>query len=293
MTDLNLNLNLNSQERQRLISMYIAQYNQANSHITRLFDTLDDIRNNINTLLGNNMYNIHMNTNENTNANTNANTNRVNRANRFNRYNRQNRETNSSIPRRHVFYDYANPIERSTYITDFMSDVITNNSSNMLNHESNPHVTDFLTTFLNTSVPIRPTSQQINSASRLVRFGDIQTPNSTTCAISLEPFSPEDNVRQLNHCGHIFFPGQFNQWFQNNVRCPVCRHDIRSNPSASAAPAINLSNNQVSENNEAAENNLLTTFITGLLSPNSRPSNLTPENQLYYETIMSVINNQT
>jgi hypothetical protein len=174
-----------------------------------------------------------------------------------------------------------------------MSDVITNNTSNMLNHESNPHVTDFLTTFLNTSVPVRPTSQQINSASRLVRFEDIRTPNSASCAISLEPFSPEDNVRQLNHCGHIFFPGQFNQWFQNNVRCPVCRHDIRSPATAATATAAAVDDILDLSSNEVSENRFLTTFITGLLSPNSRPSNLTPENQLYYETIMSVINNQT
>jgi len=173
-----------------------------------------------------------------------------------------------------------------------MSDVITNNNSNMLNHESNPHVTEFLTTFLNTSVPVRPTPQQINSASRLVRFGDIEEPNSTTCAISLEPFSPENNVRQLNHCGHIFFPGQFNQWFQNNVRCPVCRHDIRS-PAAAAAAAAVLDDTLDLSGNEVSENNFLTSFITGLLSPNSRSSNLTPENQLYYDTIMRVINNQT
>jgi len=64
-------LNLNPQERQRLISMYITQYNQTYSHITRLFDTLDDIRNNINTLLGNNIYNIHMNPNQNQNQNQN------------------------------------------------------------------------------------------------------------------------------------------------------------------------------------------------------------------------------
>jgi uncharacterized protein YdcH (DUF465 family) len=47
--------NLNSQERQRLISMYITQYNQTNAHISRLFNTLDDIRHNINNLIGNNI----------------------------------------------------------------------------------------------------------------------------------------------------------------------------------------------------------------------------------------------
>jgi beta-glucosidase/6-phospho-beta-glucosidase/beta-galactosidase len=44
------------QERQNLINMYISQYNQTNLHIERLFNTLDDIRNNINNLIGNNAY---------------------------------------------------------------------------------------------------------------------------------------------------------------------------------------------------------------------------------------------
>jgi hypothetical protein len=277
--------------------MYITQYNQTNDHITRLFDTLDDIRNNINTLIGNNIHNIHntnMNTNTNTNMNTNTNTNmNNNRVNRYNRPNRQNRQTNLSIPRRHVYYDYSNPIDRSTYVTDFISDVINNNTSNIQQHENNPHITDFLTTFLSTSVPVRPTQDQINIASRLVRFGDIQAPNSATCAISLETFDSEDNVRQLNHCGHIFFPGQFNQWFQNNVRCPVCRHDIRSMPAAAAAEPMPVSGLDTLDlsGNEISENQFLTNLITGLFTPNSRSSNISQENQLYYDTIMRVINN--
>jgi len=45
----------------------------------------------------------------------------------------------------------------------------------------------------------------------------------------LERFNPTDQVRQINHCGHIFLPNEFNEWFQTNVRCPVCRYDIRNN----------------------------------------------------------------
>ena len=230
------NFNLSPQERQRLISMYITQYNQTNTHITRLLDTLDDIRNNINTLIGNNVHNMH-------------NMNNMHRTNRSNRSYRQNRQNNfnsstppvetrlqNSNPRSFIHYDYNNPIERSTYIAEFMNDIITNNTANIHRHDNNPHITDFITTFLN-SVPVRPTQEQINNASRLVRFDSIQTPNSTACAISLEPFGSEDNVRQLHHCGHIFFPDQFNQWFSNNVRCPVCRHDIRSSISPTTIPS--------------------------------------------------------
>jgi hypothetical protein len=282
------NFNLSPQERQRLISMYVTQYNQTNIHITRLLDTLDDIRNNINNLIGNNM-------------GRNNQTNRSSvRPNRNNRQNHLNPLVNPNSGRNSrsgpfIHYDYNNPIERSTYITDFMNDVITNNSSNMHRHENNPHITDFLTTFLN-SVPVRPTEEQINNASRLVRFDSIQAPNTTTCAISLEPFSSEHTVRQLNHCGHIFFPDQFNQWFSNNVRCPVCRHDIRSsatnsatstgtssanNAATSSATALNPVTNIVDQltidisNNELSDNLLSTIasrFLTNLLNPSATSS---------------------
>ena len=231
------------QERQRLISMYTTQYNQTNAHINRLFNTLDDIRHNLNTLIGNN----------------NNNNNNNNNMSRQYRLNRPNRTTPVSPPlNQSVYYDYTNPIDRSTYISDnnntnnntnnnsditnFFSDIITNNTSNINAHNNSPDVNRFITDFLN-SVPVRPTQEQINNASSLVTYSDIQNPNSSSCVISLEPFAPSDTVRQLHHCKHIFSPNQFNQWFSNNVRCPVCRHDIRN----TTIPSINLMTNIIDQ----------------------------------------------
>jgi hypothetical protein len=253
------------QERQTLINMYIAQYNQTNLHIERLFDTLDDIRNNINNLIGNNM---------------NRSNRFLNRSNRNeNRNNNNNRNSNGRRP--YIYYDLSNPIDRSTYISDE-----TNNS--------NQDITDFLTTFLNSSVPVRPSQEQINNASRLVTYSEISNPNSTSCVISLEPFASNDNVRQLHHCGHIFFPDQFDQWFSNHVRCPVCRHDIRSYTNTGETPiATDLSNNELSDNLLSTISNRL---FTSLLNPSSSnpsdrfvydPSN----NVLLFETILRA-NNQ-
>ena len=263
---------LNSQERERLISMYITQYNQTNLHIARLFDTLDSIRNNINTLIGNSNSNSNSNLNTNarannlnTNSNTNARANNSNTNTNTNRSAHSNRQPSSSF-RTPVYYDYSNPIERSTYITE------------------SENITDLITTFLSSSVPVRPTQEQINSASRLVRFGDIQTPNSIICAISLEPFASDDNVRQLSHCSHIFFPDQFNQWFQNNVKCPVCRHDIRALPTTTSASATTAtSTNTLDLSNNEFVTNLLTIFNPG-------SSNVIPENRLIYETIIQALN---
>ena len=314
-------LDLSLQERQRLVSVYVTQYNQTNAHISRLFNTLDDIRHNINNLIGNNM-------------GRNNQTNRSSvRPNRNNRQNHLNPFVNTNSERGpFIHYDYNNPIERSTYITEFMNDVITNNTTNIRRHENNPHITDFLTTFLNSTVPIRPTQEQINNASRLVRFDSIQPPNSTSCAISLEPFSSDDTVRQLHHCGHIFFPDQFNQWFRNNVRCPVCRHDIRSTRTTATATTststtpetsstsisnlnpvtnlvdqltIDISNNEISDN---ILSSIASRFLTNLLNPSTNTNANTTTNArtnndriiydpttdaLIFETIIRSNNNQT
>ena len=259
-----------------------------------MFNTLDDIRNNINTLIGNN-------SNINNNNNINMNMNRTNpfaQPNRSNRTNRQNNIRSSNHENTfnqgsYIYYDYANPIDRSTYISDtdtggspdilsFIADIITNTNDPAANN--NPIITNFLTNFLNSSVPIRPTQDQINIASRLVRYSDIQTPNSSSCAISLEPFTPSDSVIQLRHCGHIFFPEPFNQWFCNNVRCPVCRHDIRNVTDATPITPVHNDTNLRNINpitniidqlsfdlsNNDISNNLLTSITNGLLSFNDR-----------------------
>lgn len=209
------NLNISSHERHRLINMYVNQYNQTNIHIERLYDTLDDIRNNINTLIGQSLRD---NTNNNMNNNNmNQRNNRFNRSSRFPSNNNRNSNNSNNSSRPYIYYDYDHPINPSTYIDPLME---TNNNTQ--------DITNFLTTFLNSNVPIRATEEQINVSSRIVRYSDITNPNSTCCAITLEPFMASDDVRQIHFCGHMFFPQEFTQWFQHNVRCPVCRYDIRN-----------------------------------------------------------------
>lgn len=269
------------QERQTLINMYITQYNQTNLHIERLFDTLDDIRNNINNLIDNNMNRTNRFPNRSyrydnrydnryTNTNTNTNMNR-------------NSNSNSNSRRPYIYYDLSNPIDRSTYISDE-----TNNN--------NQDITNFLTTFLNSSVTVRPSQEQINNASRLVRYSDISNPNSTSCVISLEPFESNDNVIQLHHCGHIFFPDQFNQWFSNHVRCPVCRHDIRNynTTNTNTTNTINSTNTVESpltldlSNNNLADN-ILSTISNRLFTNLLNPSSSNPSDRFVYDPSNNIL----
>ena len=78
-----------------------------------------------------------------------------------------------------------------------------------------------------TPVNVYPTQEQINTASRNVRYGDIVRPTNTTCPITLETFNDNSEVTIIRHCGHIFNTTDFNLWFRMNCRCPMCRYDIR------------------------------------------------------------------
>ena len=76
-------------------------------------------------------------------------------------------------------------------------------------------------------VRLRPTLREMAVATRETQFGDIQFPINTTCPITHEAFNPRDTVIQILQCRHIFTAESLRQWFESNVRCPVCRHDIR------------------------------------------------------------------
>jgi len=74
-------------------------------------------------------------------------------------------------------------------------------------------------------VNVRPTNEQITIATDMINW----SPNmsQTTCPISLEPFQYNQNVCIIRHCGHMYNYEPLMHWFETNVRCPVCRYDIR------------------------------------------------------------------
>lgn len=237
------NFQLNAEER-RIINLYTSQYNQINLRITQthnllaqLYDSLNEIRDNINSIIEPHLRENH-NTNANTNANINANTNSNTNANR-NRSNGATTNTTNRTVRRPIInqngnnqirptivYDYSNPINRSLYqITE------------PTNRPDRTNFANLISTFLSTPVAVRPTEAQIANASKLIKYSEIEDPIASSCAISLEPFNQNDMVRQINHCKHLFLPDQFDEWFSNNVKCPVCRYDIRTGLGTALGPA--------------------------------------------------------
>jgi hypothetical protein len=80
-------------------------------------------------------------------------------------------------------------------------------------------------------VVVRPTTLEISNATREVIFENVMNPPNNSCPICLDQFQGDTVVTQIRHCGHLFVPREINRWFQSNVRCPVCRYDIRSQSS--------------------------------------------------------------
>jgi hypothetical protein len=59
-------------------------------------------------------------------------------------------------------------------------------------------------------------------------FSEVENPVDTRCPITLDSFAQDTPVTQILYCGHIFNRDSLNSWFHRNVRCPVCRYDIRN-----------------------------------------------------------------
>lgn len=71
-------------------------------------------------------------------------------------------------------------------------------------------------------VVVRPTSEQVESGSTRTFPG-----SDSVCAICQDSIPENQMARRLTSCGHTFHISCIDTWFQRDVRCPTCRHDIR------------------------------------------------------------------
>ena len=96
----------------------------------------------------------------------------------------------------------------------------------------------------NDPVNVVATPRQISRATTHLLYENIETPTNDRCPICLEIFQSNSEVTQINNCRHIFNRNELATWFETNVRCPVCRFDIRDHtdvpvpsiPSTNSAP---------------------------------------------------------
>jgi hypothetical protein len=137
-------------------------------------------------------------------------------------------------------------------------------------------------------VIVRPTSTQLNNALEDISY------NGTTgaiCPITLEPFETGESVCKIIHCGHMFKRTALYDWFSRNVRCPICRYDIReyvstdSSASASASARDSLLNEIVDQifleqNQESQES--INNYLSSLFSTICRVLGITSINRIVF-----------
>jgi len=111
-------------------------------------------------------------------------------------------------------------------------------TSSLLNQIFHPTA---LSSFLEQTVVVRPTEQQINSATQIENI--LNPTENESCAICQEDFQSNDITRKIIHCGHGFHRDCIDTWFSASVHCPTCRYDIRdyTSGSSSSSTSSNLS----------------------------------------------------
>jgi hypothetical protein len=217
-------------EQRLLLDVYINFYNQTTRQIDNLHDLQREIIENINEITS---LSSHERTrfthNErpyyspfNTNRHQQPRQNNQNTSNRRNNQNRNERarqaeQTQVSQNNSRVVY-----IEGVPYLLDLTNFMRIRNSNNNTNRDA----ANLWRTF-NDNIIVAPTRTQIENSTRILQFSEITSPINSSCPISLERFDETTSVMQILHCGHIFTPSGIESWFQSNVRCPVCRYDIR------------------------------------------------------------------
>jgi hypothetical protein len=97
-----------------------------------------------------------------------------------------------------------------------------NNSINLLN---NALLTDYLFSAIQTPVLVRPSLEQISAATVLRQASSDD--EEAQCSICQDGYTEGQAIRTIQHCHHAFHKNCIDPWFQRNVRCPVCRYDIR------------------------------------------------------------------
>lgn len=124
-------------------------------------------------------------------------------------------------------------------------------------------------------VVVRPTPIQ------LLRAVEYTTYNSNAINQEADPVDQNDFVEgeyivQIRECGHCFRPQNFDTWFQSNVRCPLCRFDIRESTNEINENIIDSSSN----NTNISENQSTNTTTAEGSNTNSQSSLNVNEQQL-------------
>ena len=80
--------------------------------------------------------------------------------------------------------------------------------------------------FLQQNVVVAPTEDEL-MRSTIVHMSEEDY--SDACSICIDNIEKHQELRTIFHCMHTFHKECIDTWFKENVKCPMCRHDIREN----------------------------------------------------------------
>jgi hypothetical protein len=227
----NTGTNNNGTINRILLDFYIGLYNQTLRRIDSLYDILDEIRESINILGGIIVQPRYPNNRSQGHGRGHSQGRGFGSQGRGQGRGQDQRthSFNRNVERNNTIYIQGRPY--SLEVDRFAFDNLPINTS-----ENNTLFNLFQNFYSN--VQVAPTSRQIQNATRQSPFSQIQNPLNISCPITLEPFSGETVVTEILGCHHLFSQEAATSWFQNNVRCPVCRYDIRTYRETSHEPFV-------------------------------------------------------
>ena len=70
------------------------------------------------------------------------------------------------------------------------------------------------------------TQEQFNICVRDISYTELH--NETICPITLDNFIIGETISEIRQCNHIFKKNGLMNWLSRNIKCPICRYDLRN-----------------------------------------------------------------
>lgn len=273
-----------------VLNVYVNMYNNTLEQINLLHTHLNDIKRSIDDLVGvNNPSGIGIRRN-----NRSSNVSSSNDSLLYNNYNLFNPITSRDRVSRNLLNpNFLLRYERTNTNTNNRRSQERNYTNTNTNNNNNTSVLDLLREYY-TPVTVYPSQTQINNAVRNIIFENIENPINNSCPISLERFTPHQHVSQILYCGHIFNTIELNSWFRMNVRCPVCRYDIRNYVSGQNNTAHSTTENNTEQEEYESETESDSESVSEVDNSRNEEGNRNLSNRLtdyFQRELLNLLNN--
>lgn len=149
------------------------------------------------------------------------------------------------------------------------NDITARNNRELLYFFLNPYVGQFNNTQTNRTGRLL-TNDEINRTTQRLEYNFNMS--ETRCPISLEDFSENEEIIQINGCGHIFKTTNLLSWLTREYTCPVCRfnllNSLNTNPSTNTAPETDNETDRESESDFISDGTTYIATVEVEIEPN-------------------------